>query len=332
MSLWRAPRCLALAAMLVLALADAAASHPLAPALLDLREDAAGGVDVLWKRSTLSRPSGRLHPLLPEACPSRSDPRADREGVAVLERWRVDCGPQGLVGRSIGIAADGPIDVDVLVRIELSDGRTIQRVLRRAETSMIVPAKASKGRVLLDYGRIGFDHILAGADHLLFVLGLYLLCTTTRALVKTITAFTVGHSVTLSLAALGMTDLPSGPIEVLIAASVLVLAVELARDEPDDGTWMRRHPWPMSLGFGLLHGMGFASALREVGLPSGEIPMALLSFNLGIELGQLVFVGALLALAPMVRRLPFPAPTRAAVYVMGSLAAFWVFDRSAAVF
>ena len=249
----------------------------------------------------------------------------------MLERWRIECGGDGLVGRTVGIEADGPIDVDVLVRIELADGRSIRRVLRRAETSMVVPARASKGRVLIDYGRIGFEHILSGADHLLFVLGLFLLCTSTASLVKTITAFTVGHSVTLSLAVLGVTQLPPGPIEVLIAASVLALAVELARDAPDDATWMRRHPWPMSLAFGLLHGLGFAGALREVGLPSGEIPLSLFAFNVGIEVGQLVFVGALLALAPLVRRLPFPVPARAAVYAMGSLAAFWVLDRSAAV-
>jgi hydrogenase/urease accessory protein HupE len=216
------------------------------------------------------------------------------------------------------------------VRIELSDGRQIQRVLRRGENQMVVPARADKSTVFLDYLAIGFEHILTGADHLLFVFGLFLLCVTTSALIKTITSFTVGHSMTLSLAALGYSNLPPGPIEVLIAASVLALAVELARDEPEP-TLMRRYPWPMALAFGLLHGMGFAGALREVGLPSGEIPMALLSFNIGIELGQLVFVAGVVALAPLVRRLPIPLPTRAAVYVMGCFAAFWVLERSMAI-
>ena len=182
----------------------------------------------------------------------------------------------------------------------------------------------------MDYLRLGFDHILSGADHLLFVFGLFLLCTSTSALIKTITSFTVGHSVTLSVAALGYSNLPTGPIEVLIAASVLALAVELARDQPEP-TLMRRYPWPMALGFGLLHGMGFAGALREAGLPSGEVPIALFSFNLGIELGQLVFVIGLVALSPLVGRLPIRIPTRAAIYVMGSLAALWMIERGLAI-
>ena len=137
----------------------------------------------------------------------------------------------------------------------------------------------------------------------------------------------------LSLAALGYTNLPSGPIEVLIAASVLALAVELARDTEKE-TLMRRYPWPMALLFGLLHGMGFAGALREVGLPQGEIPMALFSFNVGIELGQLVFVLALGIGAAILHRisLPIPLPRRAAVYIMGSLAAFWTIERTVSIF
>ena len=223
----------------------------------------------------------------------------------------------------------GPAKIDTLVRIELADGRQIQRVLRRSEPSMIVPERATRFGVFRDYLAIGFEHILGGADHLLFVFGLFLLCSGFVPLAKTVTAFTVGHSITLSLAALGYAQLPSGPIEVLIAASVLALAVDLARDE-DRPTWMRRFPWPMALVFGLLHGLGFAGALREVGLPDGEIPMALFSFNVGIELGQLAFVAVLLVLAPLVRRIPIPLPRRAAVYAMGSLAAFWMIERGAA--
>ena len=198
---------------------------------------------------------------------------------------------------------------------------------------MVVPEKASRFQVFVDYLTIGFEHILSGADHLLFVFGLFLLCGAVGPLVKTITSFTVGHSITLSLAALGYTNLPSGPIEVLIAASVLALAVELAR-HTDRPTLMRRYPWPMALLFGLLHGMGFAGALREVGLPQGEIPMALFSFNVGIELGQLVFVLGLALGAAVLRRiaLPLPMPQRVAVYVMGSLAAFWTIERTVAIF
>ena len=324
------PASLLLFVLATILVSPAARAHPLAPALLELKEGAAGRVEVLWKRSSLRVPGSDIQPILPAGCPALTQPEFEKEGVAILTRWQIDCGDSGLVGRSIRIDGLGPARIDTLVRIELSDGRVIQRVLRRGEASMVVPAKASKWTVFRDYCAIGFDHILSGADHLLFVFGLFLLCAGMKPLLQTITSFTVGHSITLSLAALGYANLPSGPIEFLIACSVLVLAVELARHE-EEPSLMRRYPWPMALVFGLLHGMGFAGALREVGLPSGEIPMALFSFNVGIELGQLVFVVGLIALTPLVRRLPVPLPTRAAVYVMGSLAAYWVIERGAAI-
>lgn len=337
-------RGLAFAALIVLAqLASAAVSaHALAPALLELVEGETGVVDVVWKRSSQGVAGNQLEPVVPEDCPIVSEPRFEQEGVAVLLRWRIDCGDQGLVGRPVRVDSMGPTTIDTLVRIELSDGRRIQRVLRRDTNSMIVPARASRLAVFRDYLAVGFDHILSGGDHLLFVFGLFMLCANFGPLAKTITAFTVGHSITLSVAALGYSNLPSGPIEVLIAASVLALAVDLARVRPEP-SWMRRYPWPMALGFGLLHGMGFAGALREVGLPSGEIPMALFSFNVGIELGQLVFVASLAALARLVGylaahvapqlaarvpRLATALPQRIMIYTMGSLAAFWVIERS----
>ncbi|MCP4904683.1 MAG: HupE/UreJ family protein [bacterium] len=307
-------------------------AHPLAPALLELKENVGGDVDVLWKRSSLSVPGSNIQPVVPPACPARTAPTYEEQGVAVLVRWTIDCSETGLVGQPVRVDGLGPAKIDTLVRIELADGRQIQRVLRRGEPSMIVPEKASRWVVFVDYLSIGFGHILSGPDHLLFVFGLFLLCVSMRPLVKTITSFTVGHSITLSLAALGYTQLPPGPIEFLIATSVLALAVELARDESKQ-TLMRRYPWPMALFFGLLHGMGFAGALREIGLPQGEIPMALFSFNVGIELGQLVFIAGVVLGSLAIERIapPFPMPRRTAVYVMGSLAAFWTIERAAAI-
>ena len=299
----------------------------------ELRGDFSTGnvVEILWKRSSQTIPGSDVRPILPADCRTLSEPRADQQGIAVLARWTIDCGEQGLVGRTIRVDGLGRAKIDTLVRIELADGRQIQRVLRRGEPSMVIPERPKQWNVLTYYLTIGFDHILTGADHLLFVFGLFMLCVSMRALFRTITAFTVGHSITLCAAALGYSNLPSGPIEALIAASVLLLAVELARVETRP-TLMRRYPWPIALLFGLLHGMGFAGALREIGLPGGEIPLALFSFNIGIEMGQLVFVLALVALAPLVRRLPIPDPTRAAIYVMGCLAAYWMIERSLAIF
>src|SRR5207249_1146814 len=185
--------------------------------------------------------------------------------------------------------------------------------------------------VVRGYVTLGIEHILTGPDHLLFVFGLLLLVSASRLLVKTITAFTLGHSLTLSAAALHFANVPSRPIEVLIAASVLTLAVELARDAGRP-TMLRRFPWAMAVAFGLLHGFGFAGALAEAGLPPGDVPLALLCFNVGIELGQLAFVGALLAAGALLGRwVPVMAErsARVAVYAMGMLSAFWCFERLA---
>src|SRR5262249_26247286 len=173
-------------------------------------------------------------------------------------------------------------------------------------------------RVLHDYTRLGVEHILSGADHLLFVLGLVLLAPALGAVARTVTAFTVGHSVTLSLVVLGALTVPAGPAELLIALTVLVLAVELTRTH---ASLLGRRPWAMAAGFGLLHGLGFAGALRETGLPLGDIPLALFAFNLGIEAGQLAFVAALLLGARALARWRWPVWSRLVpVYTMGSLA------------
>ena len=220
---------------------------------------------------------------------------------------------------------------DVLLRVLLADGRSLRAVLRPNAPSFILPAAQSPAGVAAGYLTLGIEHLLTGPDHLAFVLGLVLLVGSGRRLLGTITAFTLGHSVTLSLAALGFVRLPPAPIEAAIALSILVLAVELARQRP---TVLGRRPWLMAASFGLLHGLGFAGALAQVGLPVEEIPLALLSFNVGIELGQIAFVLAILGLglglSPLLRRLPAwsaAAPT----YVIGTLAAFWMFERLASL-
>jgi len=218
------------------------------------------------------------------------------------------------------------------VRVTLADGRLVQGVASPGNLLIAVPPRPRALDVMRDYARLGVAHILTGPDHLLFVFGLVLLAGTTRRLLATVSAFTLGHSITLTLAALGFVDVPSGPIEVAIAASVLALAVELAR--PPGPTLIRRRPWLMAGAFGLLHGLGFAAALREAGLPAGEIPLALLSFNVGIEVGQLLFVLAVLALWRAAGRLPDRMPPwarRVPVYGMGSLAGYWWLERALAL-
>jgi hypothetical protein len=252
-------------------------------------------------------------------------PEVRVDAVSVTTTWNADCGEAGLVGSVIGVRGAEANAAGTLLRVHLADGRSLQTILRAGQATYTVPERAARGSIMQQYAGLGVQHILGGFDHLLFVFGLLLLVPAPRALAKTVTAFTAGHSVTLSLAALGYTAFPSRPIEVLIALTVFWLAVELAQPpsrenskfeilnskqirNSDGPTLLRRRPWAMAAVFGLLHGLGFAGALAEIGLPAGEIPAALLAFNAGIESGQLLFIGGVLALSSLARRLPAPAP------------------------
>ena len=313
-------------------LAAPAGAHPLAPSLLDLREASPGRITALWRRPQLLRVGAGLEPVLPGRCRTVEPPFEVSEGAAQVTRWTVDCGSAGLTGGTVAVRGLLEAGSDALLRIELADGRRLQAVLRSTAPSFVVPPAQGAAGMAAGYLTLGIGHLLTGWDHLAFVLGLVLLVGGWRRLLGTVTAFTLGHSLTLSLAALGLVRLPPGPIEAAIALSIVALAVELARrDRP---TLFGRRPWLMAAGFGLLHGLGFAGALAEVGLPVREIPLALLAFNAGIELAQIGFILAVLgiglALAPLLRRLPTwtaEVPT----YLIGTLAAFWMFQRLAGV-
>lgn len=244
-------------------------------------------------------------------------------------RWHVSCPASGLVGLQIGVEGLGAAKTDALLHVELADGRVIDTVLRAREPTFTVPDREDALAVAGRYVELGVDHIATGYDHLLFVLGLLLLVRGGRALIATITSFTLGHSVTLSIAALGLARVASAPVEALIAFSIFLLAVELAR--PDAGSRLWERPWVMAMVFGFLHGLGFAGALREAGLPQGAIPLALFCFNVGIELGQLAFVATALVVHRAARALGLPAPPwgrTLTIYTIGSLAALWMIERA----
>jgi hydrogenase/urease accessory protein HupE len=301
------------------------------PASLALRETAPGVFEVVWRASALRLPGANVQPALPARCRQIGTPEAIDAGDRIALHWTVDCGPTDLTGETIGIDDLAAAKINGLLSIERRSGPPIQAVLSPRTPTFVVPVRPGRWDVARAYVALGVEHILTGPDHLLFVFGLLLLVSTPRLLLETITAFTLGHSITLSVAALGLATVPQRPIEVLIAVSVLVLAVELARDTGPPSL-LRRFPWAMALLFGLLHGFGFAGALAEAGLPAGDVPLALVSFNAGIELGQLAFVGVMLTLgAALARWRPrFEArATRPAVYAMGILAAFWCYERLA---
>jgi hydrogenase/urease accessory protein HupE len=311
-----------------LAAASSVVAHPLDPALLEVRESSTGTVDVLWRLSASQAAGDPLKVVLPVECVSLSAPELNRSGARVTVRWSAQCGDGSLVGRQIGVAGLRERGTDAVLRAHLADGRLVQAVLRGDAPTLTIPAQSGRFDVLRDYLRLGFEHILSGPDHLLFVLGLVLLVRGWRRLFWTITAFTAGHSITLSLAVLGVVDISSQPVEVLIAVSIVVVAVELVRGGRE--SWIQRFPWSIAIAFGLLHGLGFAGALTEVGLPADEVPLALFAFNVGIELGQLLCVALILAVMAGLRAAPVSWPTalqRIPAYTIGSLGVFWVSER-----
>lgn len=323
-----------LGVVVVVAARSAAGAHPLTPALLDIAERPDGTVDVTWKTSSSQLPGLVMTPRLPAVCVPRGTPSVMMNETGVVHRWTAGCGVNGLAGETVGIDGLPESKTDALLRVALADGRTVQAILRPDAPRLVIPARPAKLGVVRDYVRLGVEHILTGPDHLLFVLGLVLLVAGPAMLLKTITAFTVGHSVTLSLAVLGLATLPPAPIEIGIALSVFLLAVELTRRTAARAGLIRRLPWLVAGLFGLLHGLGFAGALLAAGLPEGEIPLALFSFNVGVEAGQLLFVAGVLAVAEGLHRL---AGVRRAwfelgsAYVMGSLAALWCIERTLAL-
>ena len=308
--------------------------HEVRPAYLELRQTGATTWSVLWKVPAQGDMRLSIHPRFPEGCARTGEPVAMMSRGAYAERTAIHC-EAGLAGRTIGIDGLRATMTDVLLRSVRSDGSVQVAHLTPLAPAAVIEAAPGMLQVTRTYMVLGVEHIFGGIDHLLFILGLLLLVGRGWMLVKTITAFTVAHSITLAGATLGWLQVPQAPTEAVIALSILFLASELAKKRQGRGGLMQGYPWLVSFLFGLLHGVGFAGALREVGLPEDDIPLALLSFNVGVEIGQLMFVGAvLLAFAAMRRQLArLPPWTRALpAYAVGTMAAFWSMQRMAPIF
>jgi len=324
--------------LIVLALTVRAAvvsAHPLAPALLEIEESSDGRADVTWKTGALAVPGAPIRPRLPPSCRSISKPvtRQGTNEASVTTTWTVRCAG-GLSGRTIAIEGLEAAGTQALVRVRLANGRHVQQVLAASEAAFTIPTPAGRLDLMRDYAASGVAAMLLEPDHLFFLLGLLLLAAAPRPLAWAVAGFAAGHSVTLTLAALGAAAVPTEPANLAIALSVLALALELSR-RTSSATLMRRFPWAVAAAFGLVHGLGFAGALRGVGLPAGDAPLALGAFNLGLELGQLAFVMLGLALWFTLRRAAISFPRWAPqvpIYLMGSLGVFWSLQRAAGLF
>jgi hydrogenase/urease accessory protein HupE len=269
---------------------------------------------------------------LPAQCQSTAPARVTADGRSFVERWVVRCAG-GLENRTISVSGLGAVPTDALVRIERSDGTVQAARLTPDEPSVIAQRSTGATEVAASYLGLGVEHILLGIDHLLFVLALLLITQGTWRLIKTVTAFTVAHSITLALATLGFAHVPSAPVEATIALSIVFVAAEILRAARGREGITARAPWLVAFIFGLLHGFGFAGALSEIGLPQAHVPLALLFFNIGVEAGQLVFIGAVLAVLALLRRVRLDAPAwmqALPAYAIGGMAMFWVFERVSA--
>lgn len=324
--------CVALVAALLLSSVPSAA-HESRPAYLQVEELVGGQYEVLWKRPARGDLALSLAPQWPHACRDAVPVTTQSVPGAIIERRLLDCGGAGLIGQRIAIEGLATTLTDVLVRIEFRDGRVQTNLVKPASPTIEIQGPRPLYAVAADYFVMGVEHILLGVDHLLFVLGLVLIVRGAWLLVKTITAFTVAHSLTLGLATLGFVHVPLPPVEAVIALSILFLASELVRQHHGRIGLTARHPWLIAFSFGLLHGFGFAGALAEVGLPQTDIPFVLLTFNVGVEAGQLLFVAVVLVLLWLGGRVAASPPRwlrDAPGYAIGSLAAFWLIERMAA--
>ncbi len=318
-------------ALVLLAIGAQTYAHEVRPGYLELRQTDAATFDVLWKVPARGDLKLRIYARLPDNCAQLSAVVSTKSGAAFTDRWTVTC-PGGLSGGTIVIDGLSTTLTDVLARIERLDGSSQVSRLSPDAPTIVIEAAQGWQQIAGTYLGLGIEHILSGIDHLLFVLALLLLVKGWRRLVATVTAFTVAHSLTLAAATLGFVNVPQRPVEAVIALSIVFVAAELVRLQSRQASLMQRWPWAIAFTFGLLHGFGFAGALNDIGLPQQAIPLALLFFNIGVELGQLLFIAGVVTVGAMARRFMTPLPTWApqlSAYAIGTVAAFWTIERIA---
>jgi hydrogenase/urease accessory protein HupE len=315
---------------LVLLAVPPAWSHEARPAYLEIKETAPNQFSVLWRTPVLAGMRLPIVLQLPDDVKNLKEPTVQELTDSLVERRWIDAGANGLAGKRIEFPGLQATITDVLVRVEMLDGRKWTTIVHASQPWVEIAASQTWLGVVGTYVVQGIRHILFGADHMLFVLGLLLIVKDRWMLLKTVTAFTVAHSITLAIATLGYAEVPVVPLNAAIALSILFLGPEIVRSWRGETSFTIRHPWVVAFAFGLLHGFGFASALTSAGLPHHELPLALVSFNVGVEVGQLGFIALILLLERSLRILEVRWPRWAEAlpgYTVGSLGAFWTVQR-----
>jgi hydrogenase/urease accessory protein HupE len=316
--------------LVLLSLINSSAADEIRPGYLELNEESPDTYAILWKIPQKKSQKFLLQAHFPDNCTNKTAITSHNIDSAVLQRWYIHCA-NGVVGKRISIEDIENSNTDVLLRLKWIDGSVSTALLKPSAPFYIIPEKNTTTDIAMTYLWLGVEHILLGIDHLLFVFALLLIVSNTRRLIVTVTSFTLAHSITLGAATLGFVNVPQQPVEAVIALSILFLAMELAHGKQGRKGYATRWPWFIAFVFGLLHGFGFAGALVEIGLPQQAIPLALIFFNIGVELGQLVFVAAVLLLGWLLHQLKQPTMLEkaeaAAIYSIGGISSFWLFER-----
>jgi len=303
-------------------------AHEIRPAFLQIIQTSESSYNVFWKVPSMGDGVPKINPVFAPFFIIEVLEQPNQIPGSVIYSYKISS-DKPLQGSILTINGINKTLIDALVNIKYLNGEKVILMLQPDKDSEIIPAKSSTYGVIQTYTKLGIEHILLGIDHLLFVLALILITKGRWKILKTITAFTIAHSITLSLAALGYVDFPTPPVEAVIALSIVFLAVEIIKNLNGKQTLTGKKPWLVAFTFGLLHGFGFAGALANIGLPQQDIPWALAFFNIGVEIGQIAFVFVILALIKLlsykknwpifIKKIP--------VYAIGSLAAFWLIER-----
>ena len=324
-----------LVAVLLVVVPQVVLADEFRPAMLEVIERDDGWVDVAWKVPLMKGSPVAVTPVLPEFLKPMGPGSSKQVLGNQVDYATFHSDGRALNGSTITIDGLAGIPMDVMVRIALRDGSEHSAMLRSSNVSFTIPEEATRAELAVSYWQMGTIHILEGVDHLLFLLTLLLIVNGIWPLLKTVTAFTLAHSLTLALATLDLVHIPPAPTEAVISLSIVLLAVEVVHKNQGQLTMSERFPWLVAFTFGLVHGLGFAGALAEIGVPHNEVPLTLLMFNVGVETGQVMFVIAVSLLLGGLHRIHNHSAltlARATPYVIGGVAAFWTIDRTVGFF
>lgn len=298
---------------------------------LEIKESKSQHYSVLLKLSLKDDQKLPIDMLIPKECSLTVPKTSHLVNNTYLDRWQMKCN-EGLADKTLVIEGLKSTGTDLLLRVELLSGVSHSKLLNPSKSSYRVPKDASTWQIMQTYTWLGITHILLGFDHLLFVFALLLIVKNMRRLLWTVTAFTLAHSLTMAVSTLGIVQIPQAPVEAIIALSILFLAMEIIHEKQGKVGLTSLYPWIIAFIFGLLHGFGFAGALAEIGLPQQAVTLALVFFNIGVELGQLMFVATVVLMVLILQRLTSPALLdklqTAVVYMIGGVSAFWLIERT----